>query len=151
MKPEQQVAALCLRALEGGPPSVLLITSRGTGRWIIPKGWPARRHMPDHQAAAREARQEAGVLGKIESQPLGTYRYLKTHRGRVRPVEVTVFLLLVRRERRRWRECDERRRAWFPWNGAVEKVSEPALKALIEESIKAFHTLCLRNGPRSGK
>ena len=54
----------------------LLITSRGTGRWIIPKGWP----MPGRtlaQAALREAYEEAGIRGIVETSSIGSYQYYK--------------------------------------------------------------------------
>ena len=54
----------------------MLVTSRGTGRWIIPKGWPMKRKAP-HAAAAREALEEAGVVGEVQSSPLGSYSYEK--------------------------------------------------------------------------
>ena len=68
----QQVGALCVRRADDGSQQVLLITSRGSGRWVIPKGWPTKR-LKDHKAAAREAEQEAGVLGKVKSKPIGNY------------------------------------------------------------------------------
>ena len=71
-----QVGALCYRHKKGKL-QILLITSRGTKRWIIPKGWP----MPGKHgssAAKQEAWEEAGVaVSQIESEPLGQYRYRK--------------------------------------------------------------------------
>jgi hypothetical protein len=52
------------------------MTSRGTGRFIIPKGWPMKNHS-DPFAAAREARQEAGLIGEIRRKPIGHYIYWK--------------------------------------------------------------------------
>ena len=65
MTAHRQVAALPLRRSKKGALEILLVTSRTTGRWIIPKGWPSKR-IKDHKAAAREARQEGGVKGKIK-------------------------------------------------------------------------------------
>jgi 8-oxo-dGTP pyrophosphatase MutT (NUDIX family) len=126
----QQVGALCVRRADDGSQQVLLITSRGSGRWIIPKGWPTKR-LKDHKAAAREAEQEAGVLGKVKSKPIGNYTYPKTDGASAQSLRVAVFLLSVRRERRRWPERDERRRAWFPLHKAAKEVSEPELRTLI--------------------
>jgi 8-oxo-dGTP pyrophosphatase MutT (NUDIX family) len=126
----QQVGALCVRRADDGSPQVLLITSRGSGRWVIPKGWPAKR-LKDHQAAAREAEEEAGVSGKVKSKPIGNYTYPKMDGSNARSLRVAVFLLSVSRERRRWPERDERRRAWFPVHKAAKEVSEPELRTLI--------------------
>ena len=126
----QQVGALCVRRADDGSQQVLLITSRGSGRWVIPKGWPTKR-LKDHKAAAREAEQEAGVLGKVKSKPIGNYTYPKTDGATAQSLRVAVFLLSVRRERRRWPERDERRRAWFPLHKAAKEVSEPELRTLI--------------------
>jgi 8-oxo-dGTP pyrophosphatase MutT (NUDIX family) len=126
----QQVGALCIRRRDNGAYQVLLVTSRDTGRWIIPKGWPAKR-LKDHEAAAREAREEAGVSGKVKSRPIGTYTYPKIDDTGARPLRVEVFLLSVRRERRNWRERDQRRRAWFHVHEAAREVGEPELRTLI--------------------
>ena len=126
----QQVGALCVRRADDGSQQVLLITSRGSGRWVIPKGWPTKR-LKDHKAAAREAEQEAGVLGKVKSKPIGNYTYPKTDGASAQSLRVAVFLLSVRRERRSWPERDERRRAWFPVHKAAKEVSEPELRTLI--------------------
>ena len=79
----KQVGALPLRKAPSNTIEVLLISSRDTGRWIIPKGWPSKR-MTDSAAAAREAKQEAGVVGKIAKKPFGNYRYRKTEKENVR-------------------------------------------------------------------
>jgi 8-oxo-dGTP pyrophosphatase MutT (NUDIX family) len=127
-----QVGALCVRRLEDGSCQVLLITSRDTGRWIIPKGWKAKR-LKDHAAAAREAEEEAGVSGKVKSKPIGNYTYPKTHGTGAYSLRVAVFLLWVRRERNRWPEQHQRKRAWFDVPDAIKKVGESKLRTLIKE------------------
>ena len=83
---------------------VLLITSRDTGRWIIPKGWPLKGKAP-HKAAAREAREEAGIVGKINKRPLGSFFYEKRlKRGKIVVCEVQVFGLKVKRQKASWPE-----------------------------------------------
>lgn len=126
----KQVGALPVRWTDSGEPEVLLVTSRDTGRWIIPKGWPSNR-LKDFEAAAREARQEAGVTGKISSEPIGTYRYRKLEPGMTRTMDVDVFLLKVKKEKKSWSEQHQRQRAWFAIEVASRRVREPKLRALI--------------------
>ncbi len=77
MKTLKQVGALCVcQADDGDELLVLLVTSRDTRRWVIPKGWPAKS-LKAHQAAAREAKEEAGVQGRVSSTIFGKYRYTR--------------------------------------------------------------------------
>jgi 8-oxo-dGTP pyrophosphatase MutT (NUDIX family) len=126
----KQVGALCFRRTEDGRTQILLVTSRETGRWVIPKGWPSRQ-LKDHRAAAREAAQEAGVSGTIRSRPIGSYTYLKRDGASLQSLQVVVFPLAVHREQQNWREQSERRRAWFSLARAAAEVSEPELRSLI--------------------
>lgn len=130
MDEAKQVAALPVRKGEDGLLEVLLVTSRETGRWVIPKGWPSKR-LSDRDAAAREARQEAGVIGSIKSRPIGTYRYRKVQPDGTRLLDVTVYLLKVEREKRSWPEKDQRQRSWFKAEAAARRVREPSLQKLI--------------------
>jgi 8-oxo-dGTP pyrophosphatase MutT (NUDIX family) len=130
MTARRQVAALPLRQAKDGALEILLVTSRGTGRWIIPKGWPSKR-LKDCKAAAREARQEAGVKGKIFRKAIGTYRYIKRELDNDALIEVRVFLLKVSKHYKRWPEHRERRRAWFDIEDAASRVSDPELSSLI--------------------
>ena len=135
-----QVGALCVRRRDNGSCQMLLITSRDTGRWIIPKGWRAKR-LKDHEAAAREAAEEAGVSGKVKSKPIGNYTYPKSIDDTgARSLRVAVFLLLVRRERNHWPEQDQRKRAWFDVGEAVKEIGESELRALIKgvEQLRAL-------------
>ena len=136
MKPDnkipdaQQYAALCYRRAGSGI-EVLLITSRGTGRWIIPKGW-AMEDLSDHATAAREALEEAGVVGKIRKKPIGEYPYSKWMPTEL-PVQCTVqvYPLEVDHLEDNYLEKDERERRWFSQKKAAAKVGEPELKKLI--------------------
>ena len=131
MTARRQVAALPLRQAKDGTLEILLVTSRDTGRWIIPKGWPSKR-LKDCKAAAREARQEAGVKGKILREAIGSYWYIKRELGgEGGPIEVRVFLLKVSKRCKRWPEKLERRRAWFDIEDAASRVSDPELSSLI--------------------
>ena len=130
MTARRQVAALPLREAKDGALEILLVTSRDTGRWIIPKGWPSKR-LKDCKAAAREARQEAGVKGKIFRKAIGTYRYIKRELDNDALIEVRVFLLKVSKHYKRWPEHRERRRAWFDIEDAASRVSDPEFSSLI--------------------
>lgn len=110
---------------------VMLITSRETYRWVIPKGWPVL-DMASYLAAANEAMEEAGVEGEIDSQPIGTYPYLKRLKdGSTRPLTVEVFPLKVTRELAEWPEQDQRQRRWFGLTEAAESVDEDELADII--------------------
>ena len=126
---EMQVAALCLNEKTG---EVLLVTSRGTGRWIVPKGWPmAGRSLAD--AAAQEAWEEAGVRGRISQAEIGRYHYDKEQeRGFAVPIEVRVFPLYVDDLDDRFPERGERKRRWFPPHEAAQLVAEAGLKRILQ-------------------
>jgi 8-oxo-dGTP pyrophosphatase MutT (NUDIX family) len=125
-----QYAALPFRpGVEGV--EILLVTSRETQRWVIPKGWPMRGRKP-HATAAREAFEEAGVVGLVGRNAIGAYRYVKLLRnGAPLVCEVDVFPLLVERQRKHWREQHQRTAHWFNVEEAAEAVREPELQALI--------------------
>jgi 8-oxo-dGTP pyrophosphatase MutT (NUDIX family) len=129
LEPRLQYGALPYRTVGGF--KVLLITSRATRRWVIPKGWPMKGKTA-HAAAAREALEEAGVVGSIAKSPLGAYAYDKRMKsGQTLPCKVEVFALKVTAQRRTWPEKDERTSQWFEWEEAVEAVEEPELGDLI--------------------
>lgn len=124
-----QFAALPFRIREGEP-EVMLITSRGTGRWIIPKGWPARRFAPA-VAAAREAYEEAGLIGAVSKRPIGQYLYDKRTNGDAVRCRVEVFLLEVERELSEWPEQRDRGRRWLSPRQAALCVDETGLQDLF--------------------
>ncbi len=125
-----QYAALPYR-LEDGL-QVLLLTSRETGRWVLPKGWPMSGKGPA-SAAEQEALEEAGVDGKIGKRPIGTFHYPKRLAdGVVVICEVHVYPLAVERQHARWREQGQRTRRWFTPADAADAVQEPELAALLQ-------------------
>ena len=97
-----QVGALPVRGKIGSY-EVLLVTSRDTGRWITPKGWPMKGKK-DHEAAAQEAFEEAGVTGRTHRHPMGGYICLKRRKDGSEAVRVMVYLLEVRSETDHWPE-----------------------------------------------
>jgi 8-oxo-dGTP pyrophosphatase MutT (NUDIX family) len=128
---EKQVAALPWRMAKAGHYEVLLITSRETKRWVIPKGWPME-HLKDPNAAKQEAFEEAGVRGVIRRRPLGTFTYDKRKKdGSLLPVTVTVYGLRVVTLTPTWPERTQRQRKWFNLAEGAEAVLEPGLKQLI--------------------
>lgn len=115
----------------GASLEILLVTSRQTQRWIIPKG-NIDFLMAPHAAAAQEALEEAGVIGEIGREPLGAFRYCKVSRpGPPVMAEVTVFPLTVVSLLDEWLEREWRDRKWFSQPAAVEAVSEPELRDII--------------------
>lgn len=130
MPHKKQVAALPVRRTRGGSLRVLLVTSRETRRMVIPKGWPWRG-FKDSRAAAEEAREEAGILGKTSKKPIGSYTYSKRLPAGDVPVRVKVFLLEVEEELPNWPESEERQRLWLTPAKAAAAVDEPELAALI--------------------
>ena len=127
----RQVAALPYKTDDDGKISVLLITSRETRRWVLPKGNPIRG-LASHEAAAHEAFEEAGVSGIACPTPLGQYAYWKRRRnGQLRRATVALFPLAVTAEADEWPEQDERELQWFDLPAAAAAVDEPDLSRLI--------------------
>ena len=128
----RQVAALPWRG-EGEDLRVLLVSSRETRRWVIPKGWPMTGLSPP-DAAAQEAAEEAGIAGEAESSPIGSYHYLKKLKdGQTVPAQVIVFPFRVSGRSDRWKEEGQRDHRWFRASRAATLVAEPALRRLIRE------------------
>ena len=127
---DDQYGALPWRA--GLGVEILLITSRETRRWVIPKGWPMGKLSPA-QAAAREAFEEAGVEGLTDGRPFGHYVYDKRLKnGKFRQLNVAVFPMRVVTEHGDWPEKHERETRWFSAAEAAGQVAEPALAELIQ-------------------
>jgi 8-oxo-dGTP pyrophosphatase MutT (NUDIX family) len=126
-----QVAALVWRD-NNGKLEVLVITSRGTGRWILPKGWPQVGKTLS-QTALREAFEEAGVRGAVSVRPIGSYNYEKTDL----PPEadcaftVDVFPVHFSHQEKDYPECGERQGEWVTPDEAAKRVDEPELKAIL--------------------
>ena len=125
-----QYAALPWRD-SGEGREVLLISSRDTGRWVIPKGWPIRGLTPA-QSAAREAYEEAGVGGQMTNKPIGFFAYpKKLENGRTQNCTVEVFALEQMIQHPSWPEQGQRKLQWFSLPEAANAVQEPKLKDII--------------------
>jgi 8-oxo-dGTP pyrophosphatase MutT (NUDIX family) len=130
-KPREQIAALPLRWKDDETVEVLMITSRDTGRWIVPKGWTMKDVKP-WAAAAIEALEEAGAEGHIAREVFGTYGYDKIlDDGTAQPCRVRVYPMIVDNLKTDWKEKGERTRKWFPLSEAVKLVDEPELADML--------------------
>jgi len=127
-----QVAAACLRDGKKGR-EVLLITSRGTGRWVLPKGWPMDGKT-NHQSALQEAWEEAGVKkARVTPVALGCFAYDKILDGGLPlPVNCYVYAAEVEKMSSDYPESHERKRSWVPVAKAATMVQEPELQELLQ-------------------
>lgn len=126
-----QFAALCYR-IQNGEVQVLLITSRTSRRWIIPKGWPMPGQTPA-EAALIEAYEEGGVEGKASDLCLGFYSYTKVMDGDDNlPCAVSVFPVHVKKLLKVYPEAGQRKRKWFSLKKAAFRVREPELRKIIK-------------------
>ena len=126
-----QYAALPYRRSADGVIEVMLITSLNTKRWIIPKGWPVRGLAP-RDCAAREAKEESGLVGRISDQSIGVYEYDKRlPDDTVVRCTVETFALEVEEQLTSWPEQGRRQTRWFALQAAADAVEEPELSALI--------------------
>lgn len=130
LEPRKQVGALPFRRQADGSLEIMLVTSRETQRWIIPKGWPITG-LKSHEAAAREALEEAGLVGGVAKKPIGHYSYWKRRPDSFLLCNVAVFPLAVDRQLPSWPEQHQRRSQWFSQQDASDLVDEPALGAII--------------------
>jgi hypothetical protein len=130
--PAKQVAALPYHVGADGTIRVMLITSRGTRRFVVPKGWPMRKKS-GAAAAACEARQEAGVLGRTAKVPIGSFRYWKRLSIGFVPIIVRVFPMAVEEVLEKWKEDDARGRKWLRPDEAASLIDEPALASLVRQ------------------
>jgi len=118
-------------ALRNGEFEVLLVTARRDGRWILPKGWPERGEA-FCDAAAREAREEAGVVGDVCAASIGDFTYQKVMRqGYAVRSRVFVYALRVQETRDSWPEKGERKRRWVALAAAAPRVKDRGLARLL--------------------
>lgn len=126
----EQIAALPYLVDPDGSIRVLLITSRETRRWVVPKGNPIPG-LAAHEAAAQEAWEEAGVRGFPCAAPLGTFTYLKRRRRGAVQARVTLFPFNVAVQHDDWPERKQRDIRWFTLAEAAQAVTETELSHLI--------------------
>jgi 8-oxo-dGTP pyrophosphatase MutT (NUDIX family) len=121
----QQSGVIPYRIRDGNI-EVLLITSTTRKRWIIPKG-VIELDMTPQDSAAKEAWEEAGIIGQVTSTSMGTYNYQKW-RGICR---VEVFLLKVETVLDNWPEASYRKRRWLSVEQAVKRIKQAELKQIL--------------------
>ena len=127
----RQVAALPYRTDADGQVRVMLITSRETQRWVIPKG-NAIAGLSPPEAAAQEAFEEAGIRGSVDPVAVGRYRYAKRRKnGQIETIAVDVFPFAFNDQVEHWPEQHERTTAWFTLADAAAAVDEPDLRKII--------------------
>lgn len=124
-----QFAALCYRVVDEKL-EFCIITSRRSGRWIIPKGWPMDGETP-MEAAATEAFEEAGVRGKISSRPIGVFSYNKALTEDPLPCIAVVYPLKVKRELSKWPEKKQRQRKWVSRKKAAQLLDDLELREIV--------------------
>ena len=125
----EQVAALPYRV--GAIVEILVVSSRETRRWVLPKGWPMKGKTP-HASAAREALEEAGLEGETGQEAIGTYHYVKRKKnGSAQQCAVAVFPMRVTHQRKNWPEKAERTTRWISVEEAASAVDEPELQQII--------------------
>src|SRR4051794_36025348 len=127
---QKRVGALPVRRKKNGHREILLVTCRGSGRWIIPKGRRSRK-LDDCDAAAREADEEGGVKGKVSTRPIGKFTRCKAN-GKRETIEV--YPLKVKQEKKQWKEAKERKRAWVSPEKAKKLVRQQALHNAIDRA-----------------
>jgi 8-oxo-dGTP pyrophosphatase MutT (NUDIX family) len=127
-----QYGALPYRFSQDAALEILLVTTRGTRRWIVPKGWPIKGLSPA-KSAAREAFEEAGVTGRTGAKPVGFFAYdkLLDEAGGTTTCEVTIYPLLVKRQTHVWPESHQRTTQWVEPSRAIAMIKEPELKKLV--------------------
>lgn len=131
-----QIAALPFYITPDGDVDVCLVTSRGGGRWIIPKGNPIRGLAP-HEVAAREALEEAGLVGHVGKRCIGTFKFDRIRNGRDTTCLVDVYALRVEQQMQTWTEMHERSVLRCNVKTALSLVKVPNLATLINRYVIA--------------
>jgi 8-oxo-dGTP pyrophosphatase MutT (NUDIX family) len=127
---------------------ILLVTTRQSKRWIIPKGWPIKGLRPA-KSAAREAFEEAGVRGRVGAKSIGLFAHNKSLDGNGIQVncEVRVFPLLVKRQSETWPEIEQRVVQWVAPDKALTLIKDPELKALVAAFIQRVAVAANKSTP----
>lgn len=109
---------------------VCLITSSNGKRWVIPKGL-IEPGQTAGEAALQEAWEEAGLVGTLDPEPVGSYLYDK-YGG---TCHVTVFVLRVTEVAQEWEEREIRRRMWLSPAGALRRIDDAGLAEVLRSAL----------------
>ena len=133
---QRQIAALVWRPCEAGEVEVLLITTRKSKRWSVPRGWPIDG-LTSPETAAQEAWEEAGVRGEIETKPLGEFTYLKSMKsnGPTKRLSAMIYALRLSDLKDDYPEAGQRERKWCSPREAAELVREPELCDILRRFV----------------
>ena len=112
-----------------------LITSRNGKRWVIPKGL-IEPGQSAGETALQEAWEEAGLVGTLEPEPVGSYVYDKEGST----YHVTVFVMRVTEVAQDWQERDQRQRAWVSPAGAVRRIDDAGLVGVLRAALSLART-----------
>lgn len=126
-----QLAALCYR-YKGEKLQICLVTTRGSGRWILPRGWPTHKSTPA-EGAAIEAFEEAGVKGRAHPHSIGAYSYDKPLGDGVTPVMVVVYAIHVTEQVKDWPEKKQRKRKWMSPKKAALEIEELGARQIVAQ------------------
>ncbi len=113
--------------VKNGKMEVLLITTRRRQNWVIPKG-SVINGMSPAASAAKEAWEEAGILGQVDSKELDTYKY----RRKGKTYKVKMFLLPVETVLEDYPEVGQRKRQWVKLTQAVSRVKKNSIKRILK-------------------
>jgi 8-oxo-dGTP pyrophosphatase MutT (NUDIX family) len=143
-----QYGALPYRFARDAALEILLVTTRQSKQWIIPKGWPIKGLRPA-KPAAREAFEEADVRGRVGAKSIGLFAYDKALNGNGIRVscEVRVFPLLVKRQSETWPEIEQRAVQWVAPDKALTLIRDPELKALVAAFVKRLAVAASKAAP----
>ncbi len=114
----------------GAEVRVLLVTTKVSSRWVVPKGMIEPGLTPA-ASAVKEAAEEGGVIGVVTGGCLGSYLYTKRRPGRSAHCVVQVFPMQVTAVLPKWDEQTQRRRAWMNLAKAQACVREPGLRRIL--------------------
>ena len=118
-------SAVPYRVTEKGV-EILLITSRGKGDWIFPKG---RIEEGDSlpETAEREAYEEAGIRGHVDPEPIATYVHPRPYGSD----SIEVYLMPVQQLLEEWPEQGDRKRKWVSFDSLAKILDKEVLLPLI--------------------
>ncbi|NHQ60540.1 NUDIX hydrolase [Chlorobium sp. BLA1] len=107
---------------------VVLITAKKSDRWIIPKGH-VQKGLSPADSAAKEAFEEAGLIGVVHQQQAGQFGYRKFGKH----FSVEVYPLYINTMLEEWDEMHDRQRKLVTPAEAIEMVWHDDLRRIISD------------------